>query len=202
MDRGVWAEAVAELSRYHAPTPDVAASTRLVRQARAVQLDEVATAVDAGAFYSLGFRSPTDWLATTTREGVGQCRVTLHLADRIRHMPIVREAFGAGDLAESALRLLADAWSPEVADVFARDEEMLCRWATTLSHKDFKFVLDTWRLHADSDQTDKTARGAVRLAVVAPVRNARRDGPDRRHPRPGRLRPRARSSAGALATIR
>ena len=157
MDRGVWVEGVAELSRYHAPAPDVTASTRLVRQARAVQLDEVGTAVDAGAFYSLGFRSPTDWLATTTREGVGACKTTLRLADRIRHMPIVREAFGAGDLAESALRLLADAWSIEVADVFARDEDMLCRWATTLSHKDFKFVLDTWRLHADPDQADTTA---------------------------------------------
>ena len=82
--------------------------------------------------------------------------MTLRLADRIRHMPIVREAFGAGDLAESALRLLADAWSEQVAEVFARDEEMLCGWAMTLSHKDFRFVLDTWRLHADPDQADNT----------------------------------------------
>ena len=156
MDREVWVEGVAELSRYHAPTPDVAASTRSVRRARAVQLDEVGGAVDAGSFCSLGFRSPTDWLATITREGVGQCRVTLHLADRIRHMPIVRDAFGAGDLAESALRLLADAWCEQVADVFPRDEEMLCGWATTLSHKDFRFVLDTWRLHADPDRAEKT----------------------------------------------
>jgi hypothetical protein len=143
MDRGVWVAGVAELSGYHAPTPDVAVSTRLVRQARAVQLDEVGAAVEVGAFSSLGFRSPTDWLATTTREGVGQCKLTLHLADRIRHMPIVRQAFGAGDLAESALRLLADAWSETVAEVFARDEELLCRWALTLGHKDFRFVLDT-----------------------------------------------------------
>ena len=48
------------------------------------------------------------------------------------------EAFGAGDLAESALRLLADAWCEQVAEVFARDEEMLCGWAMTLSHKDFR----------------------------------------------------------------
>ena len=41
--------------------------------------------------------------------------------------------------------------------MFARDEDMLCRWATTLSHKDFRFVLDTWRLHADPDQADTTA---------------------------------------------
>jgi len=156
MDQTVWVEGALELSRYHAPTPDAAESTRLVRQARAVQLDEVAVAVDAGAFYSLGFRSPTDWLTTTTREGVGQCKITLHLADRIRHMPTVRAAFGAGDLAESAVRLLADAWCVDIAEVFARHEDMLCRWATTLSHKDFRFVLDTWRLHADPDRADKT----------------------------------------------
>lgn len=157
MDDGVLVECVAELSRYHAPTPDVASSTCLVRQARAAQLDEVGTAVDAGSFFNLGFRSPTDWLATTTREGVGTCKVTLLLADRIRKMPVIRQAFGVGDLAESALRLLANAWCADVADAFARDEEMLCGWAITLSHKDFKFVLDSWRLHADPDQAERTA---------------------------------------------
>ncbi|MGA9278951.1 DUF222 domain-containing protein [Ilumatobacter sp.] len=156
MDTTVLSECVEELSRYHAPTPDVAASTRLVRRARAAQLDEVGIAVDAGSFFGLGFRSPTDWLTTTTREGVGACRTTLHLADRIRKMPVVREAFGAGDLAETALRLLAEAWHADIADAFARDEQMLCGWATSLSHKDFKFVLDTWRLHADPDRADRS----------------------------------------------
>ena len=157
MDTKVLEECAAELSRYHAPTPDVEASTRLVRRARAAQLHEVGVAVDSGSFFSHGFRSPTDWLTTTTREGVGACKITLRLADRIRRMPIVGAAFEAGDLAESALRLLADAWHSDVADVFARDESMLCGWAVSLSHKDFVVVLDTWRLHADPDRAERTA---------------------------------------------
>lgn len=187
MVKRVGAERVAELSRYHAPTPDVAASTRLLRQARAAPLDEVGTALDTGTFYSLGSRSPTDWLATTTREGVGTCKITLHLADRIRKMPIVRGAFGAGDLAESALRLLAEAWHADVADAFARDESMLCGWAVGLSHKDFTFVLDTWAPARRPRPGAAHRRAALRLPLAPPVEHARRDGPHRRHPRHRRL---------------
>lgn len=152
------ADCIDELSRYHGAGPDVAESTRLLRTVRAAQLDDVAAVVESGSFFGAGFRSPTDWLTTTTQEGVGPCKITLHLAERIRKMPIVRAAFGAGELAESALRLLADVWQPQMAEAFARDEEMLCGWATTLSHQDFRFVLDTWRIHADPDQGERTAQ--------------------------------------------
>jgi hypothetical protein len=47
-------------------TPADTASTRLFRRARSEQLDEVHAQVGAAWFHRLGFRSPTDWLATTT----------------------------------------------------------------------------------------------------------------------------------------
>ena len=158
MYRQAFAECAEELAERADPTPAVDAATRAMRRLRAEQLDEVDAVVNGGSFYAKGFRSPTDWLVVTTREGVGFCKLTLHLADRIQRMPIVKSAFASGVFAESSLRLLAEAWSESVADVFARDEEMLCGWATSMPHADFKLVLDTWRMHADPDREASTAQ--------------------------------------------
>jgi hypothetical protein len=157
MTRQAFVECVEEMSERADPTPAVDAATRAMRRHRCEQLDEVNAVVNGASFYANGFRSPTDWLMVTTREGVGFCKLTLHLADRIQRMPNVKAAFADGALAESSLRLLAGAWAESVADVFARDEQMLCEWATSMPHADFKMVLDTWRMHADPDREAKTA---------------------------------------------
>lgn len=133
-------------------------ATVAVRRSRAVQLDAVHAVVESGRWHIHGFRSPHAWLTSTTGESPGAVRATLHLADRIQRMPIVKERFADGLLAESALRLLADAWHVDIADAFARDEEMLTGWAMTLAHRDFKMVLQTWRLHADPDGAERTAQ--------------------------------------------
>ncbi|MFN3256755.1 MAG: DUF222 domain-containing protein [Ilumatobacter sp.] len=158
MEARMIAEGVEELERLADPTPAVTAATRAMRRQRAEQLDEVHAVVTRGEFYQLGYRSPTSWLAVTTGEGIGHCTGTILLADRIQHMPIVKSAFAGGGLAESNLRLLCDAWCADLADTFARDEAMLCGWATSLPHRDFKLVLDTWRMHADPDREERTAQ--------------------------------------------
>ena len=79
-------------------------------QRAAEQLDEIHSVVDRAEFIRLGYRSATDWLAVTTGEGIGHCKRMLQLAERIQHMPIVKRSFTAGDIAESKLRLLTDAW--------------------------------------------------------------------------------------------
>lgn len=127
------------------------AATVAMRRARAAQLDRVHDAVQSGRWHVHGFRSPHAWLTSTSGDAPGACSLTLQLADRIQHMPAVKDRFVRGELSESALRLLADAWRPDLADVFARDEQMLVGWALQLAHRDFKLVLATWRLHADPD---------------------------------------------------
>ena len=153
------ADCVEELTAYAAgPAPAVDGATRALRRVRSEQLAEVGRVVSAGSFFSWGYRSATEWLATTTNESVGQCKNTIRLADRIQHMPVVKSAFARGELAESALRLLCDAWCPSVAEVFANDESMLCDWAVRLPNRDFKLVLDTWRMHADPEREERTAQ--------------------------------------------
>lgn len=51
--------------------------------------------VDGGPLCAKGFRSPTERLMVATREGVGQCKQTFHLAERLQAMPIVKAAFAA-----------------------------------------------------------------------------------------------------------
>ncbi len=137
--------------REESPTGTVDEVTRSLRRLRAVQLDEVHLAVGARVWVGAGFRSPTEWLMVTSREAYGQCRLLVHLAERIQQMPAVKAAFAGGDLAESALRLLADTCTDTNAAAFARDETMLLRWAPRLPHSDLRMLLDTWKRHTDTE---------------------------------------------------
>jgi hypothetical protein len=135
----------------HVPVDAVDGLTRSLRRLRAAQLDEIHAAIEAKGWVRAGYRSPTDWLMVTSHEAYGQCRLLVHLAERIQHMPQVKTAFATGDLAESALRLLADTWSDTNAAAFARDEQMLLRWALRLPHHDLRMLLDTWKRHSDTE---------------------------------------------------
>ena len=73
-------------------------------------------------------------------------------------MVLVKAAFAAGELAESALRQLAETWCEQVADAFVRDEAMLLRWAQRLSFDDLRVTLATWRMHVDPDREERTAQ--------------------------------------------
>ena len=82
-------------------------------------------AVHSGRWHLYGFRSPNAWLATSTGEAPGACSLTLHLAERIQHMPMVKDHFTRGLLSESALRLLAATWRVDRADVFVMSTSSL-----------------------------------------------------------------------------
>jgi hypothetical protein len=133
------------------PVDAVDELTRSLRRLRAAQLDEIHAEVGGRGWVRAGYRSPTDWLMVTSREAYGQCRLLVHLADRIQHMPQVKTAFATGDLAESALRLLADTWTETNATAFADDEQMLLGWALRLPHHDLRMLFDTWKRHSDTD---------------------------------------------------
>jgi hypothetical protein len=72
-------------------------------------------------------------------------------------MPLVAQVFAEGDLSESALGLLADAWSESIAELFARDEELLVGWAQRFAVHDFKLALEAWVARADPDRIERTA---------------------------------------------
>ncbi len=148
---------IAAIARMAEPNDGLADSLVAQRRARAEQFDEIAAAVESSSWRAMGFRSPTDWLATATSESIGHCTTSIAIARRLAHMPHVREAFRTGELAESAVRLLTETWHEDIAAVFARDEQMLVDWARDLTHRDFKLVIETWRARAHPDREAATA---------------------------------------------
>lgn len=145
---------VSDLAGWHGE--EVAGFTVARRRARAAELFELGELVDAGVWSGYGFRSASAWLATATGETLGGCKRSVHLADRLRRMPIVSEVFATGAMSEAALGLLCDAWAEAIADVFARDEALLARWAADLPYGDAKVVIETWVAHADPERIDRS----------------------------------------------
>ncbi len=150
------AAVVAALGRLSEPYPELADAVRTQRRARATQFDEVAEVLTKGSWRG-SYRSPTAWLAALTHESIGHCSTTITIATHLPEMPKVRAACRDGLLSDSALRLLAEAWHADIANVFARDEEMLLGWARDLPYRDFKIVIDTWRAHAHPERDEHAA---------------------------------------------
>ena len=150
----------AALTRMATPAPQVSNATRERRVARGVELAQIAAALGDCQHLSRGHRSPSSWLAEVTGESVGHCKATVTIITRLPEMPLIAAAVADGDLSESAVRLLADTWHPDIASVFARDEEMLLDWATQFTFADFKGLVEVWRSHADHDRTDDDASDA------------------------------------------
>ncbi|MEL6894346.1 MAG: DUF222 domain-containing protein, partial [Actinomycetota bacterium] len=148
------AEAVGRISD---PTPSVTNATKTRRRARARELDEIGAAIEHRQHTRNGHRSPTAWLAASTGESIGHCKGTVTVVARLPHLPIVGAAFRDGELAESALRALVEAWSADIADVFAESEPMLLGWAQQFPYADFKDLLDVWLTHADHDRLEQDA---------------------------------------------
>ena len=99
------------------PVDPVIAATCGVRRARVEQFDRVYAALVDKGWLRRGFRSPCGWLTAITGESAGVSATTLMFAERIQDMPVARDAFVAGSLSESGLRLLAEVWLADIADV-------------------------------------------------------------------------------------
>ncbi len=98
-----------------------------------------------------GARSGAAWLARRTREPKAQCGGRLWLQRELRHLPLVAEAFSAGEISVTHARLLARARNPRTVEHLTRDEAMLVHHASTLTFAAFHQVLEYWLLHADPD---------------------------------------------------
>jgi hypothetical protein len=67
----------------------------------------VAEAERTDAARKEGFRSTTEWLAALSGEPASVCRSQVAVAEALDGMPATREAFAAGRVSESRVRVLA-----------------------------------------------------------------------------------------------
>ena len=135
-------EAIVELGR--AETQLIAARSRLLGS-----WDQ------RGAWRATEAKSASAALAYLDRAPKGECASRLRLERSLRELPLVREAFRAGDIREEHARVLARARNRRSAVAMARDEAMLVHHAMSLSFAEFSRVVDYWLQHADPDGAEE-----------------------------------------------
>lgn len=122
------------------------------RSARYAEIAAWWAAVDAGEWHGTGYRSPSAWIAARTGESLPACKRLLFLGERLTRMPHVAHLFELGLLSESAVALVADAWSESVVAAFERDELLLADWAQRRPYAEAKIMIEAWaaREHANA----------------------------------------------------
>ena len=131
---------------------------------------EAATARAAAAFdvargwEADGARSAAAWISTRCRRPLGEARRRVAAGRRLRDMPQVDAAWTAGDISASHVDVLGRAWTPASAQLFARDEQLLCEEARQLRFHHFVQVVAYWRYRADPDGVEADAAASATAA--------------------------------------
>ena len=121
---------------------------RVRSRADAHRAEAIAEAERVGAARAEGFASTTAWLAALSGEPVPICRSQVAVASALEEMPATREAFAAGVVSESRVKVLAQAQAL-CPDQFAQDEKQLVARVAAASSQQVPRVLAEWKRQAD-----------------------------------------------------
>ena len=108
----------------------------------------VAVAEKRGLARKQGYPSTTEWLMALSGEPASICRSKVAVAEALAQMPATREAFAAGEVSESRVRVLAQAQAL-APEQFAQDEKQLVAAVVDASSQQVPQVLATWRRQTD-----------------------------------------------------
>lgn len=106
-------------------------------------------------------RTGAAWLAARTHMPLPSARRCLRLGRSLRHLPLVEDAWGAGEIDSAHVAAFARARNDRTAELLARDEEELLGSAWSLFFSHFQRVLDYWLQHADPDGPEVQAKRQV-----------------------------------------
>lgn len=139
-----------ELSRAEA----VDALLRMERSATrlAATVGALATDLEArGAHEQDASRSMADWLAARTGERRATTGSRMHLARKLRTMPVTSDALDVAEITESHAQVLARALTCRTAEAFVRDEELLVGLARKLTADQLVQAIEFWMRKNDPD---------------------------------------------------
>jgi hypothetical protein len=108
----------------------------------------IAEAERTDAARQQGYRTTTEWLAALTGEPVPVARSQIAMASALEEMPATREAFAAGELNESRVKVLAQAQAL-APEQFAREEAALVAQVAAASSQQVPRVLAAWKRAID-----------------------------------------------------
>jgi hypothetical protein len=134
---------------------------KIVRR-QIARLDAAATrstaAFDAsGEWKESGARSLSSWLAGACNLPITETRRQISNGRALRHMPLVTEAWLAGDISAAHVGVLAGACSEARRETFARDEKMLLDDGKCMRFRDFWRAVRYWEQLADPDGAEDEA---------------------------------------------
>jgi hypothetical protein len=122
-------------------------------------LCRVTAAFDAsGQWDADGAYSAAAWIAAKCRLPNGKARSQVGRGRQLRDMPAVEAAWLYGEINTAHVDVLRHARTDRTADAFARDEEMLCDYARSLSYRAFVRAMAYWRYLVDPDGAEDDAK--------------------------------------------
>lgn len=101
-----------------------------------------------------GARSGAAHLARETRRPKREWASLLFLGRKVQRLPLLADAWAAGDVGASHVRRLLSSLNPRTVDLMDRDQGVLLHAALTLRFDDFCTAMDYWDLAADPDGAD------------------------------------------------
>ena len=124
---------------------------RLTSQVQAVEAHALRRWKPRMSWRADGSRSPSSWLAKRTRAPKKECGSKIWLAHALVKMPLLAEAFLAGDVTVAHLRRAAEAHNHRTVEAFTRDEHLFLTWAIELDFFRFDQRIREWLLRNDPD---------------------------------------------------
>jgi hypothetical protein len=122
-----------------------------------------------------GYLSLAAWLSDRHRVAAGAAKNQVKVAAALEAMPEVRQAFSAGEVSSSAVRVLADA-REEHPEAFAMQEAALVDSAMTKGVGELRRVMADWCQSVDQQQAVAVGRAAFRPPAPRHLPHRHRDG--------------------------
>lgn len=135
---------------------ELVTALRDVRRLNARISGLVAVAEKRNLARRLGYASTTEWLMDLSGEPASACRSRVAVAAALEEMPATREAFAAGEVSESRVKMLAQAQAV-APERFARDEVALVAEVAVAPAGQVPRVLATWKRTADPQAAEAEA---------------------------------------------
>jgi hypothetical protein len=104
-----------------------------------------------------GSKSPGHRYAHETGLSIPDAKHRVSRARQLSSMPLTAEAFANGELSTSRVDLLVRTNQSDIANIFARDEDVLLNAVKTLSFDDASRAMKYWQQQADPDGAEDKA---------------------------------------------
>jgi hypothetical protein len=92
---------------------DIARLRKLIDRLEFEFTKQVGHVADTGEYRDAGYLTAASWLRNTCNMSPGVASTTVKLASTLKHMPLLAEAFSAGEISRSHAVVIAKAATPE-----------------------------------------------------------------------------------------